>query len=458
MRLAMILAAVALCALAAVAAQQPSGAARETPRPTGVRLEDLTWMAAQQKLRPDTVVVLPLGAGAVEHGPHLRLGTDAALAAYLTRRLLDTSNIVVAPAIPYHHFPAFDEYPGSTSLSAAAARDLTADVARSLSRHGPRRFYVLDASAANVEALADTATVLAEEGILLRFTDLPARLEHAARSLRRQAIGGHADEIETSMMLYIDPSSVDMQLAAREYGRASSPFRLTRRDGSGGTYSPTGILGDATLATRAKGRAIVEELVAAIRVEIEDTRRAALPVAGGRRAAVSRAGRRGAGGRPPTGAKPDECLPGDDRTIRAVGSIFYTAWMHHDAQRISELWGPEGDMVHPDGFIEGSAQAIRQNRAALFKRPEYRHTRHSLLIGQIRCITGDVAVADAKWELTGLADPRGRDVPSMSGLATLVLERRTGGWTIEAYRYTVNPPDAGRPMLFDRPGIPDTIR
>lgn len=459
MRVAAILPAVSLFALVGAATQPPSGlAAQDGPKKPGVRLEDITWQAAEQRLGPRTVVVLPLGASSVQHGPHLRLGNDAVLAAYLTRRLLDISDIVAAPSIPYHHFAAFAEYPGSISLSPTTARDVVADVARSVARHGPKRFYVLNASASDTRSLAESARALAAEGILLRYTDLAARIDSVARRIQRQAVGGHADELETSMMLFIDPASVDLPLAAKEYGQASSPFRLTRRPGGGGTYSATGILGDATLATPAKGRELVESLLNAIRAEIEDTRRAAVPAAtgAGRAAGAGRGGGRVARV-PALPAKPDECLPGDDRTIRALGPAFYTHWTNHDAQRISELWGAEGDMVHPDGFIEGSAQAIRQNRSALFMRAEYRHSRHSLLIGQIRCITGDVAVADAKWELSGLTDTRGQNAPSMTGLATLVLERRAGGWSIEAYRYTVNPQVAG-PTLLQRPGMPDTMR
>ena len=50
--------------------------------PRGTVLADLTWVEAERRLTPDTVVVIPLGAEAKEHGPHLRLDNDARLAAY----------------------------------------------------------------------------------------------------------------------------------------------------------------------------------------------------------------------------------------------------------------------------------------------------------------------------------------------------------------------------------------
>jgi len=112
--------------------------------PKGVLLEDLTWIEAEQGLTPNTVIVIPLGAAAKEHGPHLPLKNDLILAEYLKQRVLEISSVVVAPTIPYSFYPAFLEYPGSVSLRLETARDSLIDICRSLSRYGPRRFYVLN--------------------------------------------------------------------------------------------------------------------------------------------------------------------------------------------------------------------------------------------------------------------------------------------------------------------------
>ena len=47
-------------------------------------------------------------------------------------RLWTGERILVAPTLAYHFYPAFAEYPGSTSLRLETARDLTVDVVRSL--------------------------------------------------------------------------------------------------------------------------------------------------------------------------------------------------------------------------------------------------------------------------------------------------------------------------------------
>src|SRR5690349_14247915 len=92
------------------------------PARRSVRLEDLTWQQAADALKADTVVVIPLGAASKEHGPHLKLSNDAIVSDYLTQRVMEVSDVVVAPSLPYHYYPAFVEYPGSTTLSLDTAR------------------------------------------------------------------------------------------------------------------------------------------------------------------------------------------------------------------------------------------------------------------------------------------------------------------------------------------------
>ncbi|MGH9969215.1 MAG: creatininase family protein [Pyrinomonadaceae bacterium] len=240
-----------------------------------ILLEDLTWREAEKILTPETVVVIPLGAAAKEHGPHLKLKNDFLIAEYLKGRVLRRAEVVVTPTINYHFYPAFLEYPGSTSLRLDTARDLVVDICRSLARFGPRRFYILNTGISTLRALRPAAELLAAEGILARYTDLKM-LEPVEKLVSKQEGGTHADEIETSIMLYIAPADVDMKKAVKDY-HPSRGRGLTRDPKGEGTYSASGIWGDPTLATREKGRKVTEFLVAGILSEIEDLRNATLP-------------------------------------------------------------------------------------------------------------------------------------------------------------------------------------
>lgn len=240
-------------------------------------LEELTWVEAERVLTPEAVVVIPLGAAAKEHGPHLTLKNDLLLADYFRDRVLEQAEVVMAPVVPYHHYPAFVEYPGSTSLRLETARDVIVDICRSLARFGPRRFYVLNTGVSTVKALAPAAALLAADGILLRYTVLKDALGPVEKEVAQQEGGSHADEIETSMMLVIAPDTVDMSKAQKDYD-AVGQGRLSRTRSADTTYSPTGIWGDATLATRAKGERVVAALTAALLADLERVRREPLPV------------------------------------------------------------------------------------------------------------------------------------------------------------------------------------
>lgn len=237
----------------------------------GILLEDLTWLEAEKVFTKETVVVIPLGAAAKEHGPHLKLKNDWLMAEYLKKRVLEQSNVVVAPTVNYHFYAGFLEYPGSTSLRLETARDLIVDVCRSLARYGPRRFYIINIGVSTLRALQPAAETLAKEGVILRYTDLLKTLEPVVKAVGKQEGGTHADEIETSMTLYMAPSTVDMKKAVKDY-HPGGERGLTRSPGGTRVYSPTGVFGDATLATKAKGERITKALLAGVLKEIEDLR------------------------------------------------------------------------------------------------------------------------------------------------------------------------------------------
>lgn len=241
----------------------------------GHLLEEMTWLEAESVLSPQRVVVIPLGGAAKEHGPHLPLNNDWTIAEYFKRRVLRAADVVVAPTIAYHFYPAFIEYPGSITLRLETARDLVVDICHSLAAFGARRFYVLNTGLSTMRPLAQASDVLSGQGILLKYTDIETVAADATRSVQQQKGGTHADEIETSMMLYIAPASVNMGKAARDFHPGQG--RLTRTPGHAGVYSVTGIYGDATLATAAKGRIVVEAKVAGILRDIAQLAQTPLP-------------------------------------------------------------------------------------------------------------------------------------------------------------------------------------
>ncbi len=255
---------------------EPAWAASEP----SVLLADLTWPEAERALKPETVVVIPLGAQAKEHGLHMQLDADFVMAEYFKTEVMARTNVVVAPTVSYGFYPAFVEYPGSTTLELETARDVIVQICRTLSAFGPRRFYVVNIGVSTVRSLQAAEQVLAKEGLLLRYTDLLKLFAPIAKTVAQQAGGTHADEIETSMLLYIAPQDVEMELARKDF-EPRQGSRLTRVKDSPNTYSPTGVWGDATLATSEKGKAFVDAVLDGMLADIQALR--AEPLPGGRR-------------------------------------------------------------------------------------------------------------------------------------------------------------------------------
>jgi hypothetical protein len=337
---------------------------------------------------------------------------------------------------------------------------MTIDIVRSVARHGPRRFYVINTGVTTMFPLKDAADALADHGILLGYTDMGYRLANAPVFRHQTPMTGaaHADEVETSIMLFVDPSAVDMRKAVREYGPGSGP--MTRLKDAPGTFSASGVVGDPTLATKEKGQGYVEALVRGVLDDIESVRTARLPIAKGSAPAPAPV-------LPPRPQRPSEekmpngCTAGEERAIRAVGERFSYLWRQMDAESLARMFTPDGDMRHPDGTIERSQTVIYHNRRELFRRREYRGSVHPVQLNDMRCLPGGTAVADGKWELRfddtpapGPLDRGQSRAKRHSGWCTLVLVRGEFNWAIEAWRYTVDP-DNGEPppTTLKQPGF-----
>jgi creatinine amidohydrolase len=71
-------------------------------------------------------------------------------------------------------------------------------------------------------ALKPADEMPAAGGIVLRYTEILDIGAEAEKRVKKEDGGTHADEIETSLMLYIDPASVDMSKAVKDYHPSES--------------------------------------------------------------------------------------------------------------------------------------------------------------------------------------------------------------------------------------------
>jgi len=251
-----------LIALIILFAMTASEGAAQTP---GAYLGDLSWPEAEQRLRTTPVVVVPFGAGAKEHGPQLPMNADALVMEYLSRQAVDSVDVIVAPPILHGWFPAFREFPGTEVESAEVFTEYVYQVAQSLVRHGAQRIVFLNTGISRATGLP--ISIAARElrvqtgtpTLVVSWDDLETP---EAEALADQRVGGHADEMETSIHLFLQAHLVDMDRAVRDYRSRGAEYPgyqpgLFSRDPGDPAYSETGLYGDPTLATPEKGEALL---------------------------------------------------------------------------------------------------------------------------------------------------------------------------------------------------------
>jgi creatinine amidohydrolase len=250
------------------------------PRNKAIYLEDIKWTDARQLLTPDAVVVIPLGAGAKEHGPHLPLATDYLQAEGYANEIALQRKVIITPVVSYGFYPAFLKYPGSTSITFGTATSIVVQIVRSLAAYGPRRFYIVNIGVSTTPTLLTAAQTLAQEGILLYYSryDRPG-FEKAEGAFRTRSYSGHADEMESSNLLVLRPDLVDMSKAVNDSSMKGKSGNMTPVPIAGGNLNTSGVNGYAALATPEKGRkgmaAFAKELIR----EIDSVSTCALPKA-----------------------------------------------------------------------------------------------------------------------------------------------------------------------------------
>jgi creatinine amidohydrolase len=237
---------------------------------SSIYLENLTWVEAEKAFKNYEVVLLALGASTKEHGPHLPLKTDYLMAEYFKGRVAEEVPLIVLPTLQYGHYPAFLEYPGSISLEAETFEHVVIDICRSMNGYGLRKFYVLNTGISTLRPLQAAAEELSKQGIILRYLNLLDADKNLPAGLLKEEGGTHAEEEETSLMLYIAPETVDISRAVKDFDPRPGRKGLTRNPDGQGSYSPTGIWGDPTLATREKGEIIVETIAKEIVKQVRD--------------------------------------------------------------------------------------------------------------------------------------------------------------------------------------------
>jgi creatinine amidohydrolase len=170
----------------------------------------------------DGVCVIPMGV-LEKHGAHLPLGTDIYTAREIALRAAQREYAVVFPF--YYAGQIFEamHQPGTVAYSPALIYNLLEETCQEISRNGFKKIILVNGHGGNNSFLEYFCqTRLSEErdySVFLYTPNMSDDVREEISALRKSKTGGHADEVETGVMMYIRPDLVKAERAGNESGR-----------------------------------------------------------------------------------------------------------------------------------------------------------------------------------------------------------------------------------------------
>jgi creatinine amidohydrolase len=247
---------------------------------TEYRYEKLTWPEINDAVDLRKVCIVPCCA-VEQHGPHLPLDVDIVcpqgIAFGAGREVPE--RLLVLPPLSYGYTGHVMDFPGTINTHWETFIKQVMDVTQSLAYHGFKKIILLNGHGSNMPNLdlAARRTNLetdAECLVCAWWNLLTVDKTFLPRWRQSKFPGGcaHACELETSLYLYLDGGNVRKDLIKSgviSFNEEDSPFCWVDLFAAGpatviswtSSYTDTGVLGDAELATAQKGQQAYEEAV-----------------------------------------------------------------------------------------------------------------------------------------------------------------------------------------------------
>jgi creatinine amidohydrolase len=219
-----------------------------------------TATSTDQSSRDATTAVLPVGSFE-QHGDHLPLITDTIVACLIAQRVAETYNLRLLPPITVSCSHEHEGFAGTVSISASTLIAMIDDIRESLARSGVERLVLVNGHGGNhvLANVAQQANVGGPRVVLYPGkADWVAARDHAGMESSISA-DMHGGELETSILLHSCPDLVQESFRTADHQATDRPHLLVT--GLRG-YTDTGIIGNPSAATAAKGRAALDSLTA----------------------------------------------------------------------------------------------------------------------------------------------------------------------------------------------------
>jgi mycofactocin precursor peptide peptidase len=220
---------------------------------SGSRLASLAWT----EVPPGALLLVPVGS-CEQHGPHLPLDTDLRIAVALASAVAaGDPGLLVGPSLTVGASGEHQDFPGTLSIGTPVLAEVIVELARSaLPEEGSGR----------PDPFTGVLFVNGHGGNIEAFGLAVARLRRESRRVdvwHPRVDGGdsHAGRTETSLLLHLDPGSV--QIDRSEPGSTARWREIGEvvRSRGLGAVTPNGVLGDPTTASAEEGAIVMATLV-----------------------------------------------------------------------------------------------------------------------------------------------------------------------------------------------------
>ena len=175
-------------------------------------LENLTWMQAKEAFAKCKTAIIPWGS-TEQHGRHLPIGTDWFVAEFMMEELKKSDYpAIITPVLPIGYADYHCDFPGSLSFSYDTVRAMATDICNRLIPYGITHILFFNCHGGNAAPLNSVCYELRKKGIV---AGLFMWFELAGKLNEKWAALGHADALETSVIMAHKPGLVDTSAAKR---------------------------------------------------------------------------------------------------------------------------------------------------------------------------------------------------------------------------------------------------